>query len=306
VSIKNSTPKIIVHGGAGGWKNKDETVVLLGVREAASEGWRVLSQGGSALDAVEAATKILEDAPPFDAGIGSFLNNQGEVEMDALITDGENIDFGAIAAVQHIRYPISLARLVMTKSKHRFFVAEGAEQFAVSLGVELVPNLTFVTEEEFLAFLERSKKENPEEPGLGTVGAVALDNFGHMASATSTGGSPHKLKGRVGDVPVYGAGGYSDDRIGGASATGIGENIMRHFLSKYTIDLVATGNSPHAAANFAVNHVAEHIPLPEVGIIVIDRNGNLGAAHTTSAMPIGWVDSNGEVRTSMRLPYIFE
>jgi beta-aspartyl-peptidase (threonine type) len=274
------------------------------MKQAASAGWTVLSQGRSALDAVEAATMVLEDHPLFDAGFGSFLNDCGEVEMDALITDGSAINFGAVAAVRQVRNPISLARLVMTETKHNFFVAEGADRLAMQLGINPICNLSMVTDKEFTAYQERVRNTaQTEEPGHGTVGAVAIDINGHIASATTTGGSPHKLKGRVGDVPVYGAGGYSDDRAGGASATGVGENIMRYFLSKHAVDLIASGALPLEAAQAAVKYVASHIPNPEVGVITVGSSGNIGAAHTTNGMPIAWVDSAGMVHASMREPY---
>lgn len=307
MTTSKTNPAIIVHGGAGGWDDATDDRVLSAMKEAASAGWAILNEGRSALDAVEAATIVLEDHPLFDAGYGSFLNDHGEVEMDALITDGSTIDFGAVAAVRHVQNPISLARLVMTETKHSFFVADGADRLATRLGINLICNLSLVTDKEFSAFQERlGETALKEQPGHGTVGAVAVDVQGHIASATSTGGSPHKLKGRVGDVPVYGAGGYSDDQIGGASATGVGENIMRYFLSKHAVDLIASGVLPLEAARAAVKNVAHHIPNPEVGVITVDAQGNIGAAHTTNGMPIAWVDGQGTVRASMREPYLLD
>lgn len=301
--VQQIFPRLIVHGGAGPWIEDNHNQALDGVRAAARAGWAVLQAGGSALDAVEAATIVLEDDPLFDAGVGSFLNDQGEVEMDALITDGDQLDFGAIAAVKHVRNPIMLARRVMTNSAHRFFVAEGADLLAIEYGLERVANLSFVTDTEWRAFAARVAKDGPPEPGRGTVGAVALDAAGHIASATSTGGSPNKKKGRVGDVPIYGAGGYSDDRHGGASSTGVGENIMRHLLSKRVVDLIAAGSLADAAAQAGVDAVASRIPSPEVGVIALDASGHYGAAHTTGHMPIGWIDSSGAVHAGMTAPY---
>ncbi|MFW5772302.1 MAG: isoaspartyl peptidase/L-asparaginase family protein [Phototrophicaceae bacterium] len=296
-------PRLIVHGGAGPWIEDNHDQALEGVRAAASAGWAVLRDGGSALDAVEAATVVLENDPLFDAGFGSFLNDQGEVEMDALITDGHLMDFGAIAAVKHVRNPIRLARRVMTSSPHRFFVAEGADLLAIEYGLERAANLSFVTDSEWRAFAARVAKNGPPEPGRGTVGAVALDAAGHIASATSTGGSPHKKKGRVGDVPIYGAGGYSDDAYGGASSTGVGENIMRHLLSKRVVDVIALGSLTESAAQASVDVVASRIPSPEVGVIALDAGGHYGAAHTTRHMPIGWIDADGSAQAGMSAPY---
>lgn len=298
-----TTPRLILHGGAGPWEKDNHQQVLDGMLKAVQRGWEVLKNGGAALDAVEAATIILEDDPLFDAGVGSFLNDQGEVEMDALITDGATRDFGAIAGVQQIKNPITLARQVMTKTNHRFFIAEGAERLAVEFGMKLVPNFTFITEEEFANFKKRLEDAAAIEAGRGTVGAVALDQNGDIASATSTGGSPHKKKGRVGDVPIFGAGGYADNRYGGASSTGIGENIMRHLLSKHAVDLIGSGVPAHDAAVAAVEAVANNIPSPEVGIIVLDSKGRVGAHHTTAHMPIAWIDNDGNPQAGMTKPY---
>lgn len=196
-------PVILTHGGAGQWLESAFDSALSGMQQATAAGWAILSNGGSALDAVEKAVNLLEDHPVFDAGIGSFLNEMGEVEMDALIVDGAAITFGAVAAVRNVRYPISLARLVMTKTPHCFFVGDGADKLAVDLGMPRVPNLTFVTSDKFLAFQDRDSRTGET---LGTVGAVALDSHGNIASATSTGGTLNKAKGRVGDSPIFGAG----------------------------------------------------------------------------------------------------
>lgn len=295
----NVVMRLILHGGAGEWEKDNHPEVLKGMESALVAGWDVLKNGGSALSAVEVATIALEDHPLFDAGVGSFLNDMGEVEMDALITDGRKRDFGAIAGVMQVKNPITLARLIMENSQHRFFIADGAEKLALEYGLQLVPNLTFVTEDEFKDFKSRLAKQSPIPPARGTVGAVAIDSEGNTASATSTGGSPHKKKGRVGDVPIYGAGGYSDNRYGGASSTGIGENIMRHVLSKQVIDRVANGITATEAAIKAVADVADNIPNPEVGVIALDQAGNIGAAHTTAFMPVAWVDADGVFHSAM-------
>lgn len=301
-----TNPAIIIHGGAGPWEKDNHDIVLTGMRGAVTKGWEVLRNGGTALDAVEASTVILEDHPLFDAGVGSFLNDQGEVELDALITDGSQIKFGAIAGVMHIKNPITLARVILSDAKHCFYVAEGAELLGFQLGMEYTSNLSFVTTEEFSAYQRRLEEgKQPEDQGHGTVGAVALDANGNIASATSTGGSPHKRKGRVGDVPVFGAGGYSDNAYGGASATGIGENIMRYFLSKQVIDNIAQGKDANTSAIEGVNLIADKIPNPEVGVIVVDAQGNVGASHTTAHMPIAWIDTEGNIHAEMTNPYSF-
>lgn len=296
----NTAPKIIVHGGAGNWMNFDEQAVLNGVRSAAQAGWDVLSKGGSALEAVEAATLILEDDPLFDAGYGSFINEQGEVEMDALISDGRDVRFGAVAAVRRVQHPITLARLVMTQTQNAFFAGDGADQLAAQLGMPLVANVEMITEKELEQFRQRAHK-NQEREGkkTGTVGAVALDAAGHLASATSTGGTPDKKKGRIGDSPIFGAGGYADDQSAAASATGVGENIMRFFLCKQAADEARGGLKAQAAAQAAVDFLAARIPSPEAGIICIAVDGTIGAVHTTTAMPVAWFGDDGQIQATM-------
>lgn len=290
--------KILVHGGAGEWTGFNEAEVLAGVQAAAARGWEILQAGGSALDAVEAATVILEDHPLFDAGFGSFVNEQGEVEMDALIADGTTVKFGAVAAVRRVKNPIRLARLVMTETKNCFFVADGADQLADQLGIPLIANVELITDKELAQFRERAKAAQARK-GTGTVGAVAIDAEGRLAAATSTGGIPDKKKGRVGDSPIFGAGTYANPSAA-ASATGQGENIMRFFLCKEAADRARDLPSPEAALT-AMDFLVQHIPVPDAGIIMIDAAGNLGATHTTNAMPIAWVDGDGQISTSMTM-----
>jgi beta-aspartyl-peptidase (threonine type) len=289
-------PAILTHGGAGAWRNSDDQATLEAMQQATAAGWAILLAGGSALDAVEKAVNVLEDHPLFDAGFGSFLNSMGEVEMDALIADGSTLNFGAVAAVRRVRYPISLARGVMERTPYCFFVGDGADWLAAELGMPLISNLDLVTDTNLESF--RRRKERVPEP-LGTVGAVALDSQGNLASATSTGGVPDKPPGRVGDSPIFGAGGYADNRFGAASATGKGENVMRVLLSRYAVDQIAAGMTAQEAAAAASRHISGYFETPDTGIIVVDRDGNIGASHTTHKMPIGWVDAGGAIRIRM-------
>jgi L-asparaginase / beta-aspartyl-peptidase len=293
------TPKILVHGGAGAWTGFDEKAVLEGVRAAAQVGWNVLSEGGSALDAVEAASVILEDHPLFDAGFGSFVNEQGEVEMDALIADGTATKFGAVAAVQRVKNPIKLARLVMTRTNNCFFVGDGADQLADKLGIPLIANVLMITDHELAQFRERQKNA-AARIGTGTIGAVAIDAEGRLAAATSTGGIPDKKKGRVGDSPIFGAGTYANPHAA-TSATGQGENMMRFFLCKEAADRVRDGLAAPDAVLNAMEYLVGNIPQPDAGIILVDAQGNLGATHTTNAMPIAWVDGDGVIGASMTM-----
>lgn len=287
-------PTIIVHGGAGTWPDEHNSPKAQSLREAAQTGWQILQAGGSALDAVEKAVNILEDFPLFDAGIGSYLNQLGEVEMDALIVDGSKHDFGAVAGVKHVRYPISLARKVMSETRHCFVVGSGADALALQFGFPKMSNLFFVTQDEFSRF----HNQEHAEP-MGTVGAVAIDAQGHIAAATSTGGVPDKMPGRVGDTPLFGAGGYADNRWGGASATGVGENIMRVLLSKQAVDLMAHGKSAQEAADAAIEYINSYYEDSQAGLILVDQHGNVGAAHSTEKIAIAWIDADGQPRTQM-------
>ncbi|MCU0514948.1 MAG: isoaspartyl peptidase/L-asparaginase [Anaerolineae bacterium] len=292
-------PAMIVHGGAGPWPDAEDSARGQALVDALHTGWRILEAGGTALEAVEKATNILEDFPLFDAGIGSFLNQMGEVEMDALIVDGAALDFGAVAGVKHVRYPISLARRIMTDTPHCFLAGSGADLLARQLGFPVMSNLFFVTEAEFHRFHEKQHAA-PRPQGTGTVGAVALDTRGNLAAATSTGGVPDKMPGRVGDSPVFGAGGYADNRYGAASATGVGENILRVLLSKYAVDAIAGGMNARAAAAASIDHINSRFQDSQAGLIVVDRDGQVGAAHSTLKISIAWMDADGQPRVSMQ------
>jgi len=234
-------PAIIVHGGA--WDIPPDLLEpsVLGVERAAREGFKLLQEGYSALDAVEQAVAIMEDDPTFDAGVGSVLNLEGYVELDAIIVDGASLRFGSVAAVRRIRNPVSLARAVMEEMKEMMFVSEGAERVALELGFELIDPEELIVEREREAWKRRISRAR------GTVGAVALDTNGRIAAATSTGGVPLKRPGRVGDTPLIGCGAYANE-LGGASSTGQGEPIMRVMLSKLAVDFLARGLHPTEAA----------------------------------------------------------
>lgn len=294
-----ATLRIIVHGGAGDWSDTLDAPKRASLEKAALLGYEVLTEGGSALDAVVKATMWMEDDPLFDAGIGSFLNLDGVVEMDAILIDGATHNFGAVAGVQRVRYPITLARKVMEETPHNFIVGAGADSLAAKFGIELVPNLSLVSDHE----LEKFRAGRTDENILGTmdtVGAVALDENGNIAVATSTGGSPNKLAGRVGDSPIFGAGGYAENQFGGASATGWGEHSMRTLLSKYIIDQIADGSEAQAAAEASMQYANRFFDDSQLGAIVLDKNGNYGTAHTTSKLSAAWVDADGKAHSSVK------
>ncbi len=275
---------IIVHGGAGRVPPEEREVRVEGCRRAALVGWARLQGGGSALDAVEAAVRVLEDDPHYDAGRGSYPNLVGEVEMDAIIMDGATLDFGAVAAVRHVRHPVTLARLVMKHTPHNLLVAAGAEALAREHGIP------FVSTEELVP------NENCTELSAGgdTVGAVALDAAGNLAAATSTGGICRKLPGRVGDSPLVGCGAYADNTMGAASATGHGEMLMRIVISKAACDLLAVGFHPQGAAERVIRLLAERVQ-GRGGIILLNCQGEMGAAHNTPHLPYAYVCTGREV-----------
>lgn len=297
--MTNLIPRLIVHGGAWDIPNLEVAAHLLGTQTAAEIGWRILKNGGAAIDAVEAAIRSLEDDPAFDAGRGAWLNSAGEIELDAIIMNGTDLNSGAVAAVQHIRNPISLARLVMERSPHALIVGEGAARFAQSQGVELVEESELLTGQELERW--RAIKEQPnfsvksafagDRRPHGTGGAVALDMNGHLACGTSTGGTPNKLQGRVGDSPLIGCGAYADDLSAGASATGWGESIMKIVMCKSACDFVAHGLQAQSAADKVIELLVERAQGVG-GVIVIDQTGNLGCAYNTPRMARAWIEND--------------
>ena len=276
-------PAIIVHGGAGPIKDDSLPARLAGCKDAALAGWQILTQGGNALDAVEAAVVALEDNPLFNAGTGSTLNSLGKVEMDAAIMEGTTLRAGAVAAVSGIKNPIKLARRVMEDGRHLLLAGEGALSFAREVGFpECAPEFLIVDS-------ERRRWESKH----GTVGCVAFDRTGCLAVATSTGGIFNKLPGRVGDSPLIGCGTYADDG-GAVSCTGYGEAIMRVVMAKTTVDLLKGGAEPHSAASQALDLLVAKTGST-AGLILIDRNGNVGYARNAVHMPICAISGAGTI-----------
>jgi beta-aspartyl-peptidase (threonine type) len=282
---------ILVHGGAGRHREATRPAKLIGVRAAADAGWAVLSAGGSALDAVEAATRVLEADPLFDAGRGSYPNRDGVVEVDAVVMEGTNLGCGAVAAVPGVLHAVTLARRVLTDTPHAFLVGEGALRLARAAGLTVpAPELLA---EEALAVWRARREQGLAAPVADTVGAVAVDAGGRVAAATSTGGTCDKWPGRVGDSPVVGAGAYADDRLGAASCTGQGEAILRLCLAYQACRALADGQPAMAAARWAIDQLTERTAA-EGGLILVAPDGRLGWAWNTSAMPYAWRDDGGQ------------
>jgi beta-aspartyl-peptidase (threonine type) len=267
---------LIVHGGAGQVRDGLLEERLNGCREAALAGWRVLEAGGPVLDAVQVAVEALEDNPLFNAGRGSVLNAAGQVQMDASLMDGASLRAGAVGAVQRIRNPVRLARQVLEDGRHVLMVGEGAQRFAAQQGIAECDEEDLIVPHQ----RERWQKEH------GTVGCAAVDQAGCCAAATSTGGRFGMLPGRVGDSPLIGCGTYATEH-GAVSCTGIGEAIIRVGLARTAIELLKVGHAPTDAARLALAEF-ERLTGSEAGLIVVDRKGRTGYAHTTPHMPV-WI-----------------
>src|ERR1700685_3512098 len=263
---------------------------LHGVRHALDAGWRVLTAGGSAVDAVEEAVVVMEDDETFDAGRGSFLNRDGRVQLDSLIMDGATLRAGGVGCVERLRNPVRAARKILSESPHVYFVAEGAERFAADHGIELCKNEDLVIPREVERLREFHAHSGEEQPDLfastlshDTVGAVALDRDGNIAAATSTGGTLDKAPGRLGDSSLIGCGCYADNTTAAASTTGWGEPIMKLVLAKWAADRVASGNLPEWVAAEARNSLKSRAN-GHGGMILLDARGRFGIAHNTPRM----------------------
>jgi beta-aspartyl-peptidase (threonine type) len=290
-------PSLIVHGGA--WDIPDEAIDALnaGCLRALRAGWGVLSNGGHALDAIEAAVMVLEDDPVFDAGYGSHLNLDGEVECDAIVMDAATLRAGSAAGLRHIKNPVRVARAILEHSPHMMLISEGAERFAVEHDITLCDSEALVSAAEREAW-ERCREdshaaEHHRGHEQGTVGAVALDEQGRLFAATSTGGTCCKLPGRVGDSPLIGCGCYADRETGAVSSTGYGEAIMKVVMAKTACDFLRPANSTPARAAQAAVQLLANRAKGTGGLILLDKNGNPGFAFNTPRMSYGFVNPDG-------------
>jgi beta-aspartyl-peptidase (threonine type) len=314
---KSASFGFVIHGGAGTILKSNMTPELEAayrekLKEALMVGYNILKNDGSSLDAVEAAIRVMEDSPLFNAGKGVVLTSEGTAEMDASIMDGKTLKAGAVAAIKHIKNPISLARLVMEKSPHVMMVGDGAEVFAKQQGIELVPQEYFITEkrrQELQRVKEEEKKQQaapakgqtPEKPAKesgdnkhGTVGAVALDKFGNLAAGTSTGGMTNKKFGRIGDSPIIGAGTYANNLTCAVSATGYGEFFIRSVVAHDISALMEyKGMSLKDAANFVIMDKLGKLGGTG-GVIAIDKDGHIAMPFNTTGMYRGYVGADGK------------
>jgi len=286
-------PSIVVHGGA--WEIPDTEVRdhIDGINTALEKGWSLLNEGKRALDTVEETVAILEDDPTFDAGKGSILNTDGSVEMDASIMDGKSFRAGAVAALRNFPNPVRIARQVMEKTEHILLAGQGCEEFARRQGFQPVTIEELLTPREWkrLEKLIKDKKfVTPHAFGKkrGTVGAVAMDQYGEMASATSTGGTPKKIPGRVGDTPLIGCGTYAENGVGAISCTGWGESIMKVMLAKEVAEQMRSGIEAQVSAQKGIQILHDRVGGLG-GIICLDSQGSIGIAFNTPRMARGYI-----------------
>lgn len=301
---------LAIHGGAGVIDRKRltperEKAYRDDLTRALQTGHEALQKGGTSIDAVEAAIRVLEDSPRFNAGKGAVFTHDGRNELDAAIMDGQTRRAGAVASVTRVKNPIAAARAVLERSDNVLLVGEGAERFAFSKGVEEVSPVYFWTEERWQQ-LQRALKEEggrrqgaiPEDRHFGTVGAVALWK-GHLAAGTSTGGLMNKRPGRVGDSPIVGAGTYAEDGACAVSATGHGELFIQHAVAH---DVAARIKYKGLSVRQAADEVLRELPHEKNGVggmIVLDGKGNLAMPFNTPGMYRGFVTADGKVHVTI-------
>ena len=322
VSAAPREPKVVlaIHGGTAGDRKELtpdlEKVVREEMRRALEAGYAILQRpAGTALDAVEAAVRVLEDSPHFNAGKGSVFTHEGRNEMDASIMDGSNLKAGAVASVTVIKNPITAARAVMDKTKHVLLIGRGAEVFAAKAGIETVDPAYFWTErrwQQIEKVWQREAEERAsagkqsragsaplEDEPWGTVGAVARDAAGNLAAATSTGGRTNKMYGRVGDSPIVGAGTYAENGVCAVSGTGEGEFFIRYAACH---DIAALMKYKGLSLEAATSEVIQKKLKPaggEGGVVAIDSKGSFAAPYNTPGLYRGYVTADGQTKVML-------
>ncbi len=323
---QNSPIALVIHGGAGTITRQNmtpekEKAYKETLTKALQTGYDILKKGGTSLDAVEATVHVMEDSPLFNAGKGAVFTHEGKNEMDAAIMNGQTLEAGAVASVQTVKNPITLARRVMDSSPHVMMVGRGAEEFAKTKDVEIVDPSYFYTETRWNGLQKALKEEkieldhhnnSPSGAGgkntslifdegrkYGTVGACALDQFGNLAAATSTGGMTNKRYGRVGDAPLIGCGTYANNATCAVSATGHGELFIRSVVA---YDVSALMEYKHLSLKAAANEVVMKKLVKikgEGGIIALDRKGNIAMPFNSEGMYRGFVKADGKIEVAI-------
>jgi L-asparaginase / beta-aspartyl-peptidase len=309
ISRKEQAPgpiTLVIHGGAGTIKRENmtperEEAYRAALNEALEAGFAVLEYGGTSLDAVIAAIKIMEDSPLFNAGKGAVFNHEGKNELDASIMDGNNLMAGAVAGVTTLKNPITAAYAVMTHSEHVMMIGKGAETFAGEQGLEIVDPSYFF---DSLRWEQLQKAKQNVSASLidpytndrkfGTVGCVALDKSGNIAAGTSTGGMTNKMYGRVGDAPIIGAGTYANNASCAVSATGHGEYFIRLSVARDIASLMEYANYNLQQAADTVIHGKLQKLGGTGGIVALDRQGNFSMTFNTEGMYRGVIKKKGE------------
>lgn len=300
---------LVIHGGAGnvareGMSPEREAEYHAKLEEALAAGESILKNGGASLDAVEAAVRILEDSPLFNAGRGAVFTAEGTNELDAAIMCGATLDAGAVAGITTLRNPITAARKVMEQSPHVMMIGKGAEQFGYEQGIDVVDPSWFFDQQRWNQYREWLRRQQTRgaldvNDKMGTVGAVALDTHGNLAAATSTGGMMGKRYGRVGDVPVIGAGTYANNASCAVSATGHGEYFIRHVVAhEISARMLYQGTGLDEAAGGLINGTLREIGA-NGGVIAVDKDGNISMPFNTTAMYRGFVKSDGSRGTGI-------
>ncbi len=317
----NSKYILVIHGGAGTilksqMTPEKEALYKQGLQNALDAGSKILKQGGTALDAVEATIMVLENDSLFNAGKGAVFTNEGKNELDASIMDGKTLKAGAVAGVTNIKNPITAARAVMDKSEHVMMAGKGAELFAAQNGCTVVdPSYFFTTqrwndlldakrEDSLKALHKDSTKAFLKQPDnhdykYGTVGAVALDMYGNLAAATSTGGMTDKRYGRIGDSPIIGAGTYADNNTCAVSCTGWGEYFIRLSMAKTVSDRMEFAHE--SVKDAADEMIMKKLPSlgGDGGLIAVDKDGNFTMSFDTDGMYRGYIKSDGESKVEI-------
>ncbi|MEN3149534.1 isoaspartyl peptidase/L-asparaginase [Neorhizobium sp. IRAMC:178] len=297
---------LAIHGGCGvmaklDLSDEEWAAARVDLGRALKAGWEVLTSGGAALDAVQAAVVVMEDSPHFNAGYGAALNTNGRHELDASIMDGRTLEAGAVTLVRRIRNPIKAARKIMEKGDAILLGGEAADEFAREAGLDMVEPDYFTTERRIKALAAMkahaaagTAAKASESEKHGTVGAVALDAEGHLAAATSTGGYNNKPEGRIGDTPIIGAGTYARDGACAVSGTGKGEYFMRYAVGHEVAARVSyLGESLEKAAAKVIQQDLKQHDIG-AGLVAVGADGSITAPYNTDGMFRGWVTPEGE------------
>jgi beta-aspartyl-peptidase (threonine type) len=297
---------IAIHGGAGpdsNYINQNKNAYEEGLKNAITKAYKILERGGTAIDAVEEAVRNLEDNYLFNAGRGSALNNKGEVEMDASIMEGKNLQAGAVSMVQNVKNPITLARYIMENTNHVLVSGNGALELAKNENIELEADAYFITTHQYDLFIEERDKKSMEEllkqRVHGTVGAVAVDKKGNIAAATSTGGTTNSLDGRIGDSCLIGAGCYANNNTCAVSGTGDGELLINNVIAHSIAAAIEyAGYDLQEACDFIIKEKHKNIN-GDVGVISVNAKGDLGISFNSERMHRAWMSSDAELQVAV-------